>query len=60
VNSKVKEPDKSVGGTFKYDKEGNFVEHEPTTKTRAQAAAETAAAEKAAADAESKPGKRGK
>lgn len=57
MNSKAKEIDKSVGGSFFYDKDGNFERHEPTTKTKAQHAAETAAA---AAEAEAKTAKRSK
>lgn len=52
-----KEPDKSVGGTFHYDKDGNFERHEPTTKPRPPLAQPTDAA--AQAD-ESKTAKRGK
>lgn len=38
-------PDKSAGGTFTYDAEGNFVSHEPPTKPveAVRVAAETAA-----------------
>lgn len=43
----------SVGGTFHYDAQGNFVEHEETTALRAPAKAD-------AADTDSKAAKRGK
>ena len=53
MNSKAKIPDRTLGGTFHYDEQGNFVEHIPPSKPRdAKPAPEEAAA--------AKPAKKGK
>lgn len=35
-------PDKSAGGTFHYDAQGNFVEHKPPTKPAQKTPSEAA------------------